>query len=74
MTLQLTMWNVASTAVQSTYNTPNGKDIAIDLGADDNFSPLETHTRIADILLDHVTITHPHMDHIDDILNLDSGI
>ena len=69
MTLQLIMWNVQhGSAIY--INTPNGKDIAIDLGADDNFSPLQ-HILSKGHRLDHATITHPHMDHIDDILNFD---
>ena len=69
MTLKLITWNVQhGSAIY--INTPNGKDIAIDLGADDNFSPLK-YILSSGHTLDHVTITHPHMDHIDDILNFD---
>jgi competence protein ComEC len=61
------------------YKTPNGKHMVIDLGTGDSsghniaFSPLGRlwhHYGIRQ--LDHVTITHPHRDHIDDILNLDA--
>ena len=69
MTLKLIMWNVQhGSAIY--IQTPNGKDIAIDLGAGDDFSPLQ-HILRSGHRLDHVTITHPHMDHIDDILNFD---
>ena len=69
MTLRIIMWDVRHGS--ATYiQTPNGKGIAIDLGADDGFSPLQ-HLCRSGLRLDHVTITHPHMDHIDDILNLD---
>lgn len=63
----------------ATYiRTPNGRHLAIDLGTGDyssknsSFSPL-THLRnnYSVTQLDYVTITHPHLDHFDDILNLD---
>ena len=69
MTLQLVVWNVQHGSAAH-IRTPNGKDIAIDLGAGDRFSPLE-YLRRSGRRLDHVTITHPHMDHIDDILSFD---
>ena len=69
MTLQLVVWNVQHGSAAH-IRTPNDKDIAIDLGAGDGFSPLE-HLWRSGRRLDHVTITHPHMDHIDDILNFD---
>ena len=74
MTLQLIVWNVQHGSA-AYIQTPNGKHIVIDLGAGDasgnGFSPLK-HLRQSGIRkLDHVTITHPHMDHIDDILNFD---
>jgi len=58
-------------------NTPNGKNLVYDLGRgdysenSDERSPLETlsgHYKIKKI--DYLMITHPHRDHIDDILNL----
>ena len=70
MPLRLIMWNVQHGSA-AYIQTPNGKHIVIDLGAGDAFSPL-THLWANGIRkLDHVTITHPHMDHIDDILNFD---
>ena len=69
MTLRITMWNVLHGSA-AYIQTPNGKGIAIDLGADDGFSPLRSLWR-SGLRLDYVTITHPHMDHIDDILNVD---
>ena len=64
------MWNVQhGSAVY--IQTPNGKHIAIDLGAGDAFSLLQHLRRNGVQRLDHVTITHPHMDYIDDILNFD---
>lgn len=64
----------------ATYiKTPNGKHVMIDLGIGDysghnqNFSPLEElWHRYKVRRLHHVTITHPHLDHIDDILNFDA--
>ncbi|QXU43625.1 ComEC/Rec2 family competence protein [Pedobacter sp. D749] len=59
--------------------TPNDRIHVIDLGRgdysenSDDRSPLETiryHYGITRI--NHLTITHPHKDHIDDILNLDN--
>jgi len=58
--------------------TPNNKVLVIDLGRGDysqnseDRSPLETlryHYNITQI--DQLIITHPHKDHIDDILNID---
>ena len=68
MTLRITLWNVQHGSA-AYIQTPNGKGIAIDLGAGDGFSPLQHLWRIGR-RLDHIIITHPHMDHIDDILNL----
>jgi len=50
--------------------TPNGQSIVIDLGCSDSFSPLswlKSHTDTIDCLV----ITHPHGDHIDEILQLE---
>ena len=71
MPLQLMVWNVQHGSA-AYIQTPNGKHIAIDLGADDAFSPLAHLWQSGIRKLDHVTITHPHMDHIDDILNFDA--
>ena len=71
MPLQLIVWNVQHGSA-AYIETPNGKRIAIDLGADDAFSPLAHLWQQGIRKLDHVTITHPHMDHIDDILNFDA--
>ena len=71
MPLRLIVWNVQHGSA-AYIQTPNGKHIAIDLGAGDSFSPLNALLQAGVSRLDHVTITHPHMDHIDDILNFDS--
>ena len=58
-------------------NTPNNRHIVIDLGvgsyaSGQEFSPLR-HLKYTYGInqLDYVIITHPHLDHIDDILNFD---
>lgn len=75
--VQMVFWDVQHG--HATYiRTPNDRHIVIDLGTgdysgrDEAFSPL-THlrTRYNVSRLDYVVITHPHRDHIDDILNFD---
>ena len=70
MPLRFIMWNVQHGSA-AYIQTPNGKNIAIDLGAGEDFSPLSALPQMGVSQLDHVTITHPHMDHIDDILKFD---
>lgn len=63
----------------STYiQTPNNRHIVVDLGTGDysgkklEFSPLRhLKYKYGVQQLDYVIITHPHLDHIDDILNFD---
>ncbi len=50
--------------------TPNGQSIVIDLGCSDDFSPLSWLRKQTDTI-DSLVITHPHGDHIDEILQLD---
>lgn len=50
--------------------TPNGKTIVIDLGCTDTFSPLAMLRKRTSVI-DYLIITHPHGDHIDEILELD---
>jgi beta-lactamase superfamily II metal-dependent hydrolase len=56
--------------------SPNDKNIVIDLGQgswnnDSEFSPLEHLYYNYNIrTIDYLIITHPHLDHIDDILNI----
>lgn len=74
MPLKLILWDVQHGSA-AYIHTPNGKHLAIDLGAGDaehgGFSPLQ-YLNGKGIVFDHLTITHPHLDHIDDILNLRS--
>ena len=75
MTLRFLFWNVQHGSA-AYIRTPNGKHLAIDLGtgffADGTlFSPLEFLLAQGVNQLDYVTITHPHLDHIDDILSFD---
>ena len=73
MALEFNFWNVEHGSA-ALVETPNDKKIAIDLGASHDggvfSSPLKLLQRLGIKKLDHVTITHPHLDHIDDILNL----
>lgn len=65
------MWNVQHGSA-AYIQTPYGKHIAIDMGASADFSPFQHLYQNGIRKLDHVTITHPHMDHIEDILNFDA--
>lgn len=74
--LQIIIWDVQHGS--SAYvKTPNGKNIVIDLGTgkysnNEEFSPLMHLKENYDVeQLDEVIITHPHTDHIDDIMNFD---
>jgi competence protein ComEC len=78
MTLELVFWDVQHGS--ATYvKTPNGKHLVQDLGtgsyesSDKEFSPLlHLKNKYQVAQLDHVTITHPHKDHIYDIVNFDA--
>jgi beta-lactamase superfamily II metal-dependent hydrolase len=68
-------WNVDHG--HATYlNSPNDRHIAVDLGtgqigSGQDFYPLRHLHRNGVDRLDHLCITHPHRDHIDDILNVE---
>ena len=70
MTMQFNMWNVDHGSA-AYVSTPNDKRFIFDLGTLGGFSILESLQKAGISYVDRVTITHPHMDHIDDILNLD---
>lgn len=75
--MKLVVWDVQHGS--SVYiETPSGKHIVIDLGTGDysegnlSFSPLNFIKNVFKVdQLDLVIITHPHTDHIDDIINFD---
>lgn len=81
MTLEIVFWDVQHGS--ATYiKTPNGKHIVQDLGTgsygrnNKEFSPLlhlknKNKNKKGVEQLDWVIITHPHKDHIDDIMNFD---
>ena len=69
MPLTFITWDVQHGSA-AYINTPNNKRIAIDLGAGE-FSPLRHILANGIAQLDEVIITHPHLDHIEDILNFD---
>lgn len=50
--------------------TPSGQTVVIDLGRSSAFSPLEWLQRQTSTI-DSFVVTHPHGDHIDEILSLD---
>ena len=73
MVLKFIAWDVEHGSA-AYIKTPNGKHIAIDLRAkrarDSGFSPLAHLRRSWGVQqLDLVVITHPHLDHIEDIPN-----
>lgn len=74
--LEIIIWDVQHGS--SAYvKTPNDKHIVIDLGAGkysnkEEFSPLlHLKEKYGVKSIDQVIITHPHTDHIDDIMNFD---
>lgn len=75
MTLKIIFWDVQHGS--ATYiRTPGGKHIVQDLGTGSykhgTFNPLlHLKSKLSVNQLDQVIITHPHGDHIDDILNFD---
>lgn len=74
--MKLVIWDVQHGSA-AYLKTPSGKHIVIDLGSGDfsdnsAFSPLQYLKDSGGVKqLDEVIITHPHTDHIDDILNWD---
>ena len=77
MTLEMVFWDAQHGS--ATYiKTPNGTHIVQDLGTgsygsdDKEFSPLLHLKNVYGVKqLDYVIITHPHMDHISDVMNFD---
>jgi len=76
--VEMVFWDVQHG--HATYiKSPNGRHIVIDLGTgqysskNSTFSPLKhLQYRYGVTQLDYIVITHPHLDHIDDILQFDA--
>jgi hypothetical protein len=68
--LEITIWDVKHGSA-AYIKTPNNRHIVVDLGDAEDFSPFKTLHARGVRQLDVVVITHPHRDHIDDILNFD---
>ena len=69
MSLRIVVHNVGHGQAVHAF-MPSGHIVVIDLGRSDVFSPLEGLRDQASII-DSLVITHPHGDHIDEILELD---
>ena len=70
MSLSLRIWDVQHGSAAH-IRTPNGKHIVADCGSGDSGSPLlALKNELGLARLDMAIITHPHLDHISDILNL----
>lgn len=71
--LEIVFWDVQHGSIR----TPNGLNIVQDLGigsysSDEKFSPLlHLKSKYKVEGLDEVIISHPHKDHIQDIINFD---
>ena len=64
--IELYVWNVENgTAIY--VKTPNGKNVVIDCGASDDFSPAECLKDSLAVNIDFLVISHPHRDHIEDL-------
>jgi competence protein ComEC len=77
MSVEVVFWDVQH-GNASYIKSPNDRNIVIDIGTgsyannDQIFSPLLHLKNRYDVAqLDYVIVTHPHLDHIDDILNFD---
>ena len=77
MSVKIVFWDVQH-GNASYIKSPNDRNIVIDLGTgsyannDQIFSPLLHLKNLYDVSqLVYIIVTHPHLDHIDDILNFD---
>jgi len=75
--VELVFWDVQH-GLATFIRTPNNRTVEIDMGTGDysgknlSFSPLLYLRRnYALTQIDYLVVTHPHLDHIDDILNID---
>lgn len=65
------VWNVEH-GVCISIQTPNGRKAILDCGSSDSISPAsEINSTVEKKKLDYLLISHPHQDHITDILELD---
>ena len=72
MSVALRIWDVQHGSAAHIH-TPNGKHIVADVGSGGSGSPLlALKNQLGLARLDMAIITHPHLDHISDILNLKS--
>ena len=69
--LKVRVWDVKQGTCISA-ETPNNKKVIIDCGNSDDVSPAcHINTSAKKEILDYLIISHPHQDHIKDILNID---
>lgn len=68
MTLRILLHDVGHGQAVHAF-TPGGQVVVVDLGCSDAFSPLEWLRRQT-ATIDNLIISHPHGDHIDEILDL----
>lgn len=70
MSVDVRIWDVQHGSAAH-IRTPNGKNIVADCGSGESGSPLlALKSQLGLARLDMAIITHPHLDHISDILNL----
>ena len=74
MSSTLVFWDVQH-GHATTVTSPNGRVFVVDLGqgsygSGSTFSPLAFLHNSGIRKIDHLIISHPHLDHIDDILNV----
>ena len=70
MPVSLRVWDVRHGSA-AYIRTPNGKHIVVDCGSGKSFSPLLwLLSQLGQTRLNMAIITHPHVDHISDILSL----
>ena len=68
---ELYVWDVGDGAAIY-VKTPNGKNVVIDCGASDDFSPTEyLKNSLGVTQIDYLIISHPHKDHIKDFENIE---
>ena len=66
MPVELYVWDVENGAAIYA-KTPNGKNVVIDCGASNDFSPSKYLKDSLSVRIDFLVISHPHRDHIEDL-------